>query len=278
MAGSQRSGDFGESAPVANHCFDPQEFQMLTAPSFSLFRHRLSPMRSLVMAFAFIGFTAAMTPMVHADETVGADAAEVDHDHGDSHDGDLHSDAEHSDAEHSGDSHGGHSDEAGVPPLLQVDLGSAICNLAIFLTVLAILSKFVWPVILDGLKAREQKIHGDLVAAEKANAEAKLLLQDYQVQLDEASTKVQTMLADARKDAEANGQKIISESKAEAERQTQRALADIETAKKVALADLAGQTSDMAMAVAGQVVGRELNAEDHSELIRQALDRLPSNN
>lgn len=258
MAGSQRSGDFGESAPVANHCFDPQEFQMLTAPSFSLFRHRLSPMRSLVMAFAFIGFAAAMTPMVHADETVGADAAEVDHDHG--------------------DSHGGHSDEAGVPPLLQVDLGSAICNLAIFLTVLAILSKFVWPVILDGLKAREQKIHGDLVAAEKANAEAKLLLQDYQVQLDEASTKVQTMLADARKDAEANGQKIISESKAEAERQTQRALADIETAKKVALADLAGQTSDMAMAVAGQVVGRELNAEDHSELIRQTLDRLPSNN
>lgn len=249
---------------------------MLTAPSFSLFRHRLSPMRSLVMAFAFIGFTAAMTPMVHADETVGADAAEVDH--GDSHDGGSHSDSEHSDAGHSGNSHSGHSDEAGVPPLLQVDLGSAICNLAIFLTVLAILSKFVWPVILDGLKAREQKIHGDLVAAEKANAEAKLLLQDYQVQLDEASTKVQTMLAEARKDAEANGQRIIGESKAEAERQTQRALADIETAKKVALADLAGQTSDMAMAVAGQVVGRELNAEDHSELIRQALDRLPSNN
>jgi F-type H+-transporting ATPase subunit b len=245
-------------------------------------------MRSLLMAFAFISFAAAINPTVRADDSVSVETAGADHDHGDSHDagahegmsheGESHGDASHGDASHGGDSHGGHSDEAGVPPLLQVDLGSAICNLAIFLTVLAILSKFVWPVILDGLKAREQKIHGDLAAAEQANAEAKSLLQDYQVQLDEASSKVQTMLADARKDAEANGQKIISESKAEAERQTERALADIETAKKVALADLAGQTSDMAMAVAGQVVGRELNPEDHSELIRQSLERLPSNN
>jgi F-type H+-transporting ATPase subunit b len=30
--------------------------------------------------------------------------------------------------------------------------------------------------------------------------------------------------------------------------------------------------------VAKQVVGRELKPEDHADLIRQALDRLPSNN
>ncbi len=169
-------------------------------------------------------------------------------------------------------------EEHGIPPLLQFDFGSAICNLAIFLGVLFILSKFVWPVILDGLKAREQKIHGDLVEAEKANADARALLADYQTKLDEASGKVQTMLAEARVDAEASGQRIVDEAKSEAQRQTERAVADIETAKKVALSDLAGQTSDMALAVAGQVVGRELRAEDHAELIRHSLDRLPSDN
>lgn len=178
-----------------------------------------------------------------------------------------------------GSAYGGdHADPAGTPPLLQIDFGSAICNLAIFLGVLAILSKFVWPAILLGLQAREDKIHGDLEAAEKANQEAKSLLSDYQCKLDDAASQVQAMLASARKDSEASGQRIVDAAKQEADRQRERALSEIETAKKVALSELAGQTSDMAISVAKQVVGRELKADDHADLIRQALERLPSNN
>ena len=235
--------------------------------------------RGVLFSLAMITMTLGWSTSLNADDPVGENATtenaavtEGDHEH-------AEGDHEHAaDAGQDEADHGDHSSEADVPPLLQFDFGSAICNLAIFLGVLAILSKFVWPVILDGLKAREQKIHGDLLAAEKANADAKALLGDYQTQLSEASTQVQTMLAEARKDAEANGQKIVNEAKAEAERQSERALLDIETAKKVALADLAGQTSDMAMMVAGQVVGRELQASDHAELIRKSLERLPSSN
>ena len=86
------------------------------------------------------------------------------------------------------------------------------------------------------------------------------------------------MLSQARQDAEASGQRIVEEAKEEAVRQRERAVAEIETAKKVALSDLAGQTSDLAIGVAQQVLGRELKAEDHADLIRQSLDRLPSNN
>ena len=183
-----------------------------------------------------------------------------------------------SEAEHSDGDHGGHGELEKLPPLLSYDIGSAVVNLAIFLGVFAILAKFVWPNILKGLQAREDKIQGDLEAAETANQEAKALLADYQSKLDAAAAQVQSMLAEARTDAETNKQKIVEEAKAEAERQRERAVADIETAKKVALSELAGQTSDMAINVAKQVVGRELKPEDHADLIRQALDRLPSNN
>lgn len=175
-------------------------------------------------------------------------------------------------------SEGGHDEAHDTPPLLSVDIGSAICNIAIFLGVFAILAKFVWPAILGGLQARENKIHDDLEEAQQANADAKALLADYQAKLDDVATQVQTTLAEARKDGEATGQRIVDEAKAEAERQRERAIADIETAKKVALSELAGQTSDMAIDVARQVVGRELKADDHAELIRQALSRMPSNN
>jgi len=172
----------------------------------------------------------------------------------------------------------GHQDPPGTPPLLQFDAGSAIANIAIFIGVFIILSKVAWPVILEGLKARESKIRSDLESADAANKDAKALLAGYQIKLDEASTQVQAMLAEARKAAEASGQRIVEDAKGEAERQRVRAIADIETAKKVAIADLAGQTSDLAMQVARKVVGRELTAGDHSDLIRQSLDRLPSNN
>ena len=219
-----------------------------------------------MLRFAFLA--AVLMPVALAT----ADHHEGDH-HADDHVID-HVSSDH-DVEHAGADHGAHDD---TPPLLQFDMGSAICNLAIFAGVFAILAKFVWPPILEGLKAREQKIHGDLVAAEKANADARSMLADYQTKLDEASTTVQAMLADARKDAEASKDRIVAEAKAEADRQRERALADIETAKKSALADLADQTAGMAVGIASQVVGREIRPEDHQELIRSSLDRLPSRN
>ncbi|QDT03808.1 ATP synthase subunit b precursor [Rubripirellula lacrimiformis] len=250
----------------------------------------LSTIGRPLVALSLLLFVTGDTSLVRADEEASgkkADVAEVES--GDVTDAD-HQHDDHPAAEHDGHAegvghgesgHGGHGEHAeadGTPPLLTFDMGSAVCNLAIFLGVLAILSKFVWPVILGGLQAREDKIHGELEQAAKANAEAKALLDNYQSKIDEASTKVQTMLAEARKDSEAAGQRIVDEAKAEAERQRQRAVSDIETAKKVAIAELAGQTSDMAINVAKSIVGRELNPGDHAELIRQSLERMPSNN
>ena len=241
----------------------------------------------MLLSFGRTGVLVAMTLFVFAapaaclaqqGESVEEQAVE-EHADGEEHaEGEEHSGGE----EHaSGGDHsaGGHGEEhADVPPLLSFDVGSAVINLAIFGFVFLVLAKFVWPVILGGLQAREDKIHSDLESAEKANQDAKALLSDYQAKLDDAATQVQAMLAEARTDAESNKQRIVEEAKAEAERQRERAVADIETAKKVALSELAGETSDMAISVAKQVVGRELKPEDHADLIRQALDRLPSNN
>ena len=211
-------------------------------------------MRCLLLCFATFVMNVGIAPALNGAEAAGDKATETGA---------------------AGDHEGDHAE---APVLLSFDIGSAVCNLLIFLGVLGILSKFVWPVILGGLQAREDKIFDELKDAEKANADAQSLLADYQDKLDGAAAEVQSILSDARNDATASGQRIVDEAKQEAERQRERAIAEIETAKKVALADLAGQTSDLAIGVAQQVIGRELKAEDHSELIRQSLDRLPSNN
>jgi F-type H+-transporting ATPase subunit b len=197
-------------------------------------------------------------------------AAIAAEEHGD--DDPLHGDV----VPHAGDS-AGHADDAKTP-ILSFDFGSAFWNLVIFVGVLAVLSIFVWPNVLGGLQSREDKIREDLESAERANAEAQAILAGYQSKIDEAAVLTQAMLAEARRDAEANGQKIIDQAKAEAVAQRERAVAEIENAKKVAMADIAAQTSGMAMQVARGVIGRELSADDHADLIAQAMQRLPSQN
>lgn len=162
--------------------------------------------------------------------------------------------------------------------LLSADPGAAIWNLLIFIALLAVLMKFVWPTILQGLKAREEKIRTDLEGAEKANAEAKHLLADYHSKIAAAQSESQALLAQARKDAEAAGNRIVEQARGEAERQRERAVADIHAAKQAALAQLADQTTAVAVQIARQMIGRELRAEDHADVVRQALQGLPSKN
>jgi len=226
---------------------------------------------SLLVVLAAVMFAAGPVSLQAADEAGGDASGEHAEGDGHDHDGDVH-DGDKSEAGHGE----GHAEEA--PSLLSFDLGSAIWNLIIFLVVFAILAKFVWPNVLHGLQAREDKIREDLEAAEQANAKAQALLDGYQSKLDEAAVQVQAMLAEARTDAETSGQRILDQAKSDAESQRQRALSDIDTAKKVAMADIAQQTSNLAMQVASSVVGRELKADDHADLIRQSLEQLPSDN
>ncbi|WP_261368040.1 F0F1 ATP synthase subunit B [Rhodopirellula halodulae] len=242
---------------------------------------RLLAISSLTLLATLVLMVSSPVHVMAADEDVTvvdatADSADSeDLAEGDDHD---HEGDDHGHGEAAADDHGHGDEDHAATPLLSFDVGSAIWNMIIFLCVLAILSKFVWPAVLGGLQAREEKIREDLESAEKASAEAKQMLSDYQSKLDEAAGQVQTMLAEARRDAEANGQKIIDAAKEEAAGQRERALSDIENAKKVAMAEMAGQTSKLAMQVARSVVGRELSADDHADLIRQSMERLPSQN
>lgn len=181
------------------------------------------------------------------------------------------------DDHHPQDKHG--SDDHGSSSfLLTVDPGAAFWNLAIFLIVFLVLAKFVWPPILSGIQARESKIHDDLLSAQNAKLEAESMLSEYQAKLDQAQVRVHEMVADARHEAEKTKQDILEAAQAEADRQRDRAVAEIQSAKNAALGEVAQHSTALALQMARQVVGRELKESDHADLIRQSLDNLPSNN
>ena len=83
------------------------------------------------------------------------------------------------------------------------------------------------------------------------------------------------------KEAMARGQareeEIIRKANAEASAIMDKASADIAMEKKKALNDAKDEISGLAMAIAGKVVGRELNEADQSNLIDSFIDELGGN-
>ncbi|MHB1156326.1 MAG: F0F1 ATP synthase subunit B [Phycisphaerales bacterium] len=173
-----------------------------------------------------------------------------------------------------------HAVEQAGPPvdpgqaLLSPHLMSAIWNLAMFLVLFAILAKFVWPSILKALQAREDKIRGDLRQAEQANQQAKQTLVDYQQKLAEAHAESRRMLEQTRTDADQLRAKLAAETEEELARTRQLARQEIDRAKQQAVQDLYVVAADLATAVAGKILQRQVTDQDTARLVDQSMQEL----
>ena len=114
--------------------------------------------------------------------------------------------------------------------------------------------------------------------AKQGQEKAAQQLKQYEAKLAAAGEEARELVAQARKDAESAKDRIVAEAQAAADRQRQRAIEDIQTAKNVALQEMTEKSVDLAVNLAGRIVRQQLKAEDHSQLIREAMDQLPSRN
>jgi len=169
------------------------------------------------------------------------------------------------------------AEAGGVNPLpLDVDL--AIVTLVVFLLVLAVLWRFAWGPILEGLAKREQGIADEIDSAKKNHEDARALLAEYQRQLDSARDEVRQMIESGKKTAERQQQQIVAGARQAAAAERDRALREIGAAKNEAIRELAKGSIDTAVDLAGKIVGRQLSPDDHSRLVHEALEKFPSKN
>lgn len=194
--------------------------------------------------------------------------------------------AEHSAADHGAAGHGEHeianpvhgntSDATYNAVDFREDIN--IFTGVVFLLLLTGLYFAAWKPIQEGLEKREKTIAGNIEAAKQANVTAQAKLQEYDAKLASASEEATRIVAEARKGAETTASRIEAEAQDEAARIRERATAEIDAAKRVALGELASKSTDVAMALAQRIVGREVKAADHQKLIQEMLTQMPSKN
>jgi F-type H+-transporting ATPase subunit b len=175
----------------------------------------------------------------------------------------------------------GHNAPAGVsqkdfesPAWFQTDL--AVWSFAVFLGLLALLTKFAWKPIMQGLEMREEGIARQIAETKAANDEAKRMLASYERRLAEASDEVRGMLEEARRDAENTRQSIVAEARTAAEDERNRAKHEIQLAKDDALSQIAERAGQLAVDVAGKFLREKLGQDDQARLVRESVAGLSS--
>jgi F-type H+-transporting ATPase subunit b len=167
--------------------------------------------------------------------------------------------------------------ESAVNPLM-FDPDLAIFTALVFVLLLLFLTKFAWRPLMDGLEKRERSIADMIAEAKRGNEEAAKKLQAYEGKLAEAAVDAQQIVNQARKEAEAAGEKMLTEARAQAQQERERAVDEITAAKNAAVKEIADQSADIAFTLARKLIRRELKPEDHGALIRETLDQFPSQN
>ena len=164
---------------------------------------------------------------------------------------------------------------AGEPSILSFQPPLSIVTLIVFILLLAVLWRFAWGPLSQALHDREHRMEETLRATEHNRAEAERLLAEHRSLMEQTGEKVRSIMEDARKSAQAVGDEVLQKAQAEAEASRQRAERDIITARDQALKEIWGQTTNLAVELAGRVLEREMTSDDHRRLIAAAVAALP---
>lgn len=164
----------------------------------------------------------------------------------------------------------------GVEQLLGVNPWTALFTLANTIALIIVMKKFLWKPVLKMIEDRQQEIDTMYSDAGQAKDSALAMEQEYKEKLSAAQATSDRMVREAVSRAQGREEEILRQASLEAAAIKERASADIAQEKKKAINEAKDEISDMAMAIAEKIVGRELNDKDQSALVDSFIEELGS--
>ena len=150
---------------------------------------------------------------------------------------------------------------------LGVNPWTALFILLNTLTIFFVAKKFLLKPVMKIITERQQEIDNLYADAGAAKEQAKQLQESYQQKLSAAQETSDRIVKEAVARGQSREEQIIRDANAQAAAIMDKASRDIAQEKKKAINDAKNEISDLAMAIAGKVVERELKQADQADLI-----------
>jgi F-type H+-transporting ATPase subunit b len=149
-----------------------------------------------------------------------------------------------------------------------------IVELVAFLIVLAFIAKYVLPYLKKALDDRAALIGSQLAAADEAKADATAADEERHKELEDARHQAREIVAQANRTAEQVRTEAQANGQSEYERIVGNAATEVGLARQRAVDEAANRMGEIVMDVVERVIGREVNAGAHHDLIEEAVSAL----
>lgn len=162
----------------------------------------------------------------------------------------------------------------GPGEFLNINFFTSLFTLVNTVALFLVLKKFLFKPVMQMITDRQKEIDDMYDAAGAAEKNAKALEQAYQQKLSVAAETGERMVKDALKRGQDREEEIIRQANAQAAAILDKAATDIAMEKKKAVNDAKDEISEMALAIAEKVVGRELTVADQEGLVDAFIKEL----
>lgn len=156
-----------------------------------------------------------------------------------------------------------------MPNVLAVPIDELIIGIIAFLIVFGGLAKIALPKIKATLDERADAIEGGIARASAAEAEAKELAEQYRAQLAAAREEASAIRTQAQADRSAIIEEARNEARLAAQQVTSQAESQLAADRSQATAALTRQIGEVAVTLAGKVVGQSLTDDAR---VRQTVE------
>src|SRR6266568_9305146 len=158
--------------------------------------------------------------------------------------------------------------------LLKVTPGLMIWTLVCFFITFWVLKRYAFGPIQKAIDERRDRIRRSLEEAEEARNEARRLLEEHRALIGQARGQAEQILAEARKVADAQRERVKEETEADRRRRLEETRRQIEAETSRALEQIRTEVAELTLVAAMKVTGKVLDEPDHRRLIEDAIKEL----
>jgi F-type H+-transporting ATPase subunit b len=158
--------------------------------------------------------------------------------------------------------------------LIKVVPGLMIWTLVCFGITFYVLKRFAFGRIQGAIDERREKIRQSIDEADRARSEAHKLLEEHHALVAQARGDAESILAEARKVADAQRDRLKEELDGERVRRVEETRREIEAETRRSIEQIRSEVAGLTLEATSKVTGKVLDDEDHRRLIEEAIGDL----
>ena len=162
--------------------------------------------------------------------------------------------------------------------IISVNLWQILISLINLFLLFLILKKFLFKPVQNVLNQRQKALDDQYAAAEAAEEKANASRKAWEDKLSEADAQADAILQSATENAKQRGDKMVAEAKERADGIIRAAQTEAELERKKAADGIKREIVEVSGALTEKMLEREINTEDHRELIDSFIEKIGESN